>query len=132
MHAILSITIAYNSVLHTCYNALLLFSTVDGCPPDRFCNNTVNNTVVVDLCIDWPESDISTTDYVELCPCGSLNDESVYNRTATRRCSGNFQDSRAEWGDTNFNDCIYTMRVLELCRLLNIDIVSLRLLDTSL
>ena len=90
---------------------------IDGCAPEATCNpGQVEDAEL--LCVDWPESDISGSQYTLPCPCGNLNDSSIYNRNVTRRCTGDF-DSRAAWEPANFEDCSYTDRVLQLCRLLN-------------
>ena len=92
---------------------LLLHNYTDGCIQERTCH--LNSSL---LCVDWQESDISRNQYILTCPCGSFSNPSVYNRKVTRRCTGNF-DSRAAWEPPNFEDCTYTDRVFQLCRLLN-------------
>ena len=87
-----------------------------GCVPERTCNLGEEDNDDL-LCVNWPES-VLGMEHILPCPCGSFNDTSVYNRIVTRKCISNFEGS-VVWDEPNFDDCIHTSRLLQLCRLLS-------------
>ena len=94
----------------------------DGCPAEVTSLPALEpGGLSVDLA--WPEADLGQVITIQ-CPCGNLSnfladDVSNFNRTASRRCGGDFS-AGAVWDDPMDRSCNFSSATRRLCQVADV------------